>query len=706
MSFTDTVTTLARLWAPPLFPASSWYFALTTSAAAVLALHAAYSLELDSPGSAMTTVLIVSSPLHGMVLSKGIWRLVGTLIGVLVSIVLIAIAAQAPALFFLWLGLWLWLALCTFVSSYQRYFRAYAAVLAGYTLSVVAVPAAEHPDQIFNLATSRVAAVTIGIITVAVVKSVFATEIGHSRLRPVLRGALLETLQFASQVLDRMEDMPGQRRALAERLMALDPLIHAAANESAETALQAPAVRLFVIVLLNVVTLVGGIHHALTTADAAGALPCPLATARAALRDLMRDLGDATRLTRPDGAELIASARHLLAEMSAQLSAQLAPEHDPAALSHLALAIRLEDIAEELAHARGYLIDIERGRSGREVTPITYHRDTGLAIANASRGFVATLAGGAFWIVTAWPSGASMMLGLLPTVVLLGTAERPDLAAFSFFRGLALSGLVAFLCEFFVLTQIEGFPLLALTISVVVTIAALISTLRKHSGSAPAFMIFFAIFLAPTNPMHYDPAGQLNTIMAVTLGTAFAVVAYRILWPVNPDRVVRGLMRTIVNDLCAFSRRQDTPPISLWESRMYDRLGRLSTRLAQSPRRQEAIEGGLAALQIGRELMRARRTLSTLHMAPPLQASITRSGNATHRLLGASDRAAGTMAEAARALFEAATAAPSDVDESLVPVNESGAVLRTAASLQSVSELLACHRRFFDLTVLDGPGAS
>jgi len=699
MSLDAAVTAPARFWAPPIFPAATWYFALSTAAAAVLALYAAFVLQLDSPGSAMTTVLIVASPLHGMVLSKSLWRIIGTVIGLIMSIVLIAAADQAPWLFILWLGLWL--GLCTFVSSYLRYFRAYAAVLAGYTVSLVALPAVEQPDQIFALATSRLAVVMIGILSLALVKSVFAFGIGRVRLRPALRGALLATGQFATRALELMPDLAQQRRVLAERLNALDPLVHAAANESAETALQAPSVRLFVMILFNITTLVAGMHDTLAAIEAAGALPAPLAAARAAVRDLVRALADADLLIGPAGAGLVETVRQLLAEKSAELAAELAAERNPAALQNLALAIRFEDIAEEIARARDTLIDIERGRSGRQVTPITYHRDTTQAVINASRGALATFAGGAFWIFSAWPSGSSMLSLLMVVSVLLGTADRPDLAALGFLRGILLAGLVAFACVFFVLTRIEGFPLLALTLAVVVTSAALISTLPKHTGSATAFLIFFSTFLGLGNPMPYAPIATLNFIGAAVVGAMVAVVAFRILWPANPERVVRRIMRSIVEDLGGLARRRDVPALTVWESRMVDRVARLGTRLAQSPRRPAVVEGGLAALQIGRELMRARRMLAPLHLPPALEASIERAREADHHMAASPERAAAATAQAVQDLLAAATAAPSETGSTQVPADEAGALLRIAASLHAVSELLSRHRSFFQLTVLD-----
>ena len=41
---------------------------------------------------------------------------------------------------------------------------------------------------------------------------------------------------------------------------------------------------------------------------------------------------------------------------------------------------------------------------------LNFHRDNRLAWINALRAFIAVLFAGAFWIVTAWSSGASMII--------------------------------------------------------------------------------------------------------------------------------------------------------------------------------------------------------------------------------------------------------------------------------------------------------
>ncbi|HEV2675007.1 MAG TPA: FUSC family protein [Aliidongia sp.] len=665
----------------PSFPGKSWYHALSTAAAAMLAFYVSCALELDSPGSAAVTVLIVSSPLPGMVLSKGIWRLVGTAVGVLVSILLIACFAQSPAAFIVALAIWL--GLCTYVSSLLRHFRAYAAVLAGYTISLVALPAADNPDQIFYLATGRIAVVTVGILCTALIKSLLVLQVGHRRLRPALEGALAATAEFAAQALDLEPGLPQRRRAVADRLIALDPLVLAAANESAETAQQAPAVRLFVSVLVNIVTLASSVRDALASLPPDGAVALAITPLRDMVRDLLRTLCGTAVFLSPATVQSLAAAREAAAALSVQLTVATAPE----TLDLLALAARLEDILEQLAFARDHLIGIEQGRTGRRITPVSYHRDSHAATINGLRAAIATMLAGAFWIATAWSAGSQMLAALLPVCALLGSTEHPEKASLAFTRGIALAAVCAFVCQFFLLARVDGFPLLVLMVAPFLVVACLYTTIPKHAGSATAFLIFFTTFTNLRNPMTYDIAAALNTDIAFILGSLCGVLVFRTFWPADPVRSARRLVAEVLRDLRDLAGPRRPPTLTMWETTMHDRLSRLSTRLAASPDRAAVVEGGMAAIHIGRDMMRAHRRLDGLSLPADPARSVDAAWRALRGLVAAPDMAAQAAKTAALRLLDAAGTETGDAERT--------GLLRAAGAFHEIELLLVRHRAFF-----------
>src|ERR1700735_3601382 len=91
---------------------------LNSYAGAMLALYVAFSLDLSRPYWAMMTAYIVSQPLAGAVRSKAVYRMVGTLLGATVALVLVPNLVNAP--FLLCLALALWVSGCLFFSLLDR----------------------------------------------------------------------------------------------------------------------------------------------------------------------------------------------------------------------------------------------------------------------------------------------------------------------------------------------------------------------------------------------------------------------------------------------------------------------------------------------------------------------------------------------------------------------------------------------------------
>src|SRR6266850_7604276 len=96
--------------------ASAMIFAIKTTASGLISLLIAFTFNLDQPQWALLTVFIVSQPQSGLVLAKSFYRIIGTLIGAAVALLLVALFAQERVLF---LGtLSIWIGLCTFASKY------------------------------------------------------------------------------------------------------------------------------------------------------------------------------------------------------------------------------------------------------------------------------------------------------------------------------------------------------------------------------------------------------------------------------------------------------------------------------------------------------------------------------------------------------------------------------------------------------------
>ncbi len=104
-------------------------------AAVSLALYVAFWLELDNPYWAGLSAAIVCQPQLGASLRKGWFRMVGTMIGAVWIVVLIACFPQDRVWFLVSLAAYS--AACAFGATVLRNFASYAAALAGITSAII-----------------------------------------------------------------------------------------------------------------------------------------------------------------------------------------------------------------------------------------------------------------------------------------------------------------------------------------------------------------------------------------------------------------------------------------------------------------------------------------------------------------------------------------------------------------------------------------
>src|ERR1700748_2656653 len=221
-------------------------YALRLWASVCLALFVAFWLELDNPFWAGTSAAIVCQPQLGAALRKGWFRMVGTVVGATMIVVLTGCFPQDRMAF---LGLLaLWGGLCAFAASALRNFASYSAALAGYTAAIIAADnlgaTGGASSDVFLLAVTRASEICIGIACAAIVLA--GTDLGGTQRRLAesfanlaaeIMGGFGRMLTLAeTQLLDTKPD----RREFVRRVIALDPVIDQAVGESSHMRYHSP----------------------------------------------------------------------------------------------------------------------------------------------------------------------------------------------------------------------------------------------------------------------------------------------------------------------------------------------------------------------------------------------------------------------------------------------------------------------------------
>jgi len=584
-------------------------YAIRTWFAGILALYIAFFCQLESPYWAPIATWIASLPIPGMTISKGMYRIVGSMIGTLMGVVLIALFAQTPNLFIL--GLALWVGGCTLCANLMTNFRAYASVLAGYTTAIVALPTIPHPNHIFDVAMARGSCTIIGIVCAVVVTRLFALHQAREQVLLKLKSVIGDTARRASFPLTGIpvEDIYAFAYKLLADLINLDTQIEYAAAESATFRIHANRARDQVSELFEVVS---GARAIRAMEDEGGKLVLPdhLSKLRDEAIEVLMDIPPAVAKD-----ELPHALAHLQ-DFRRRLAAQHPEQSGDAIPSVIRQRLFLDHLDDLLRHMENAVLDsmaLDGPWAGDPPQQLNFHRDHRLAWINALRAFVAVIAAGAFWIATAWSSGASMMIFVAVICSLFSSLPRPELAGSLFFWGTFVGSIIAFPFIYGIMQKVDGmFVPLALALGLVMIPSAMLSALPKTNIFGFAFTVNFFAAVAPLNPMNYNVVTFLNNTIALNVGVIFGSLAYILILPSDPlaaDRYVRYRIRRGFEIL---AQHEPPPPAAAWKSRMFDRVNRLyQSAEAIGVERNVWMERGLRALHFGNGVLRLRALLAT-----------------------------------------------------------------------------------------------
>ena len=177
-------------------PVSSWTFAIRVWLAMILALFVSFWLQLEAPTSAAVTVGILAEPTRGQALDKAGFRLLATVVSVTASIAITGLFSQARdlilAAFAVWIGI------CVFAANLLDGYRAYAAVLSGYTVAIIATQQIDAPQHVFESGMARGAAIVVGILSMLVVNTLMFAPDRQSRLVAQLAAIRRRVREYAT----------------------------------------------------------------------------------------------------------------------------------------------------------------------------------------------------------------------------------------------------------------------------------------------------------------------------------------------------------------------------------------------------------------------------------------------------------------------------------------------------------------------------
>ena len=467
-------------------PLSEWAFACRVWIAMMLALAAAFWLQLDDASSSAVTVAILAQPRRGQAFRKAIFRLGATVVGCSAAIAITGIFSQSRDLFILAYAAWLGLAV--YIASCYDGNRAYGAVLSGYTVAIIAVINVDSPQSVFDSAMARLAVVSLGIASVALVNDVFAAPAVFPSVRQRLRAALAEMREIIADHLSG--DGPGPERTvtLVAKIVGLRLDVETLPSEAPSGAPRAAAANSACVAMIAALA---------------------LARAFAAMSRTMTDVPqDEIR------AALEADDRD---KLDAMLRDELArAEASPRRIMFLRCADRL---ARSRQLAADELDAMEAARwPARRIAALPIHRPRKAARRKAIHVALCVAAAGAILVMSSWPETA-VSFAQVGIFAGLG-ATSPDVR--TFLKGAMIAipcvVVVAGVTEFILLDGADAFPLLAIGMAPAIFLAALLSLRPKTGGIGFLMLVYLPVVFPPSNPQSYNPQTYLYTAILSVAG--------------------------------------------------------------------------------------------------------------------------------------------------------------------------------------------
>lgn len=570
-------------------------FACKTFVAGMLALFISFELDLINPMWSIGTVMIIANPYSGMVSSKCVYRLIGTVAGAVIALLLTPHFINTPWLFTVILSLWVGFAL--YVSLLDRTPRSYVFMLAGYSTAMIVYNAITYIDtyNIFDIAVARVLEISVGVVSSAVVSATFF---------PVHVGAMIK--QRVNKTLNDLE-------ATFEKLIAV--------QETPENYTQ----------VLSVITRDASDIHALAV---------HLAYEKGELKGMTKPLQEmlhqvslvvanlvalSQRVKQLEHLHLVNLVSHLdmlrqhtltfLKQEKSLVAADLQTlpigfEEDFAELiskatseQKVVLAALKMDVRHFMANILAVKLLWQQIQQGNkeipiEITAITtkypsLHRDHGIAIRGGISAVLITFIVTAAWILSGWKAGFMMAQMGAITACILTALDNPVPVLRIFIWGSIVSAGLVFLYAFGIFPHVTHFWQLALVLFPVFLVAV---TMMANQMLMPVGMVLginTMMGLNLHNKYSMDAVSYLDSSFAMVLGVLVSLIVIDLVRAVSPDTSATRILTLHYQAMRQALNLSYGSEFKIHLRSMLDRVGVLNTKMVQNPEVKISIQNAL-----------------------------------------------------------------------------------------------------------------
>jgi|GEM_PF-6853844 len=566
-----------------------WIYVTKLLLGITMAYWASMYLQLSSTRSAALTVLVLMQPQTGQVLTKSLARIAGTIIGLAASLTFVALFHQHPPLFLMATSIWC--GACIAGAVRFRDFRAYLFLLSGYTVGMIGMPGAIHPEVAVSVSISRMLAVSLGIVCSGLVSAVIMPQTTQAAFQNLLARRLIELCRHGSKLLHHQLDPNAYEQA---RLMLAAQAVNTGAIRQAAS-IENPRIRQHrqKLVALNHLFLdLGTRLHTLARTyffldkrypaeqfplKCFDDMALPLLNLMDSFQADKQFTGKRVRqYIEPlkqvcvDTRSQIRNARQAMADdleyqaLSATVQQQIKDDFET--LSEL--LFRFCDQLYNYCDVYGDLEDERAPKWRIEFDSMRRHfRTSGNAmyvISCGVRSAAVILIVSALWHYSGWADGAMFVENAIIVATLSATAPNPHKMAVNLAQGAGIGYIIGFFITFFVMPRMDGFVLMMFCIAPVIIIGGWFSLNPKYAGLGIGGMINFCFVSSPLNPAVYNPHQFMNNSVAGLLGGTVTAILLSIMFPAS----VHWVSTSLIKDLRKLVSVAVTAPLEQLKNRL------------------------------------------------------------------------------------------------------------------------------------------
>ncbi|MEG2693736.1 MAG: FUSC family protein [Acinetobacter sp.] len=590
-----------------------WIFATKTFVAGILALYIAFSLNLAYPIWAIGTVFVIANPYSGMTSSKSIYRLLGTLLGAIVSIAVTPFLINTPMLFTLFLASWV--GFCLYISMLDRTPRSYVSMLAGYTTVIICYNMVYYADtvSIFDMALGRFLEITVGVVCSAIVTTtIFPMHIGpavESRVAKTIQDikALFDQILLDQKQLDNYNQLLGNITRDASDIHVL--AVHLSYEKSKLQGMTKPLQEMLHQLTMLVANLVAMSERMKQLDQIEMTYRENLKTVHAHIAEFLHDHH-----------EIKAQELNFLPSQFESDFAALeasAPPEQRVILNGLKM-----DIRHFIQNVRAVKLIWQRIQQGDDalpesMTPLTttypsLHRDHGVAVRGGISAFLIILIATAFWILSGWKAGFMLAEMAAISACILTAMDNPVPALKLFIRANIYSAVVVFIYAYGVFPHVTAFWELALVLAPFSIFCLMLFPHPPLAGLGLPLLMSSIMGLNLQNRYMLDQIAFFDASISAVIGLIVSVYIIHIVRAMSPDMAVQRILALHYKAVRTALYLPYGADFKKHLRSMLDRIGVLNSKAVQSEHLKNGINLALIETSAVIDLTRLQELINKL----------------------------------------------------------------------------------------------